>query len=261
MAHQQTLLSGYDRIQHFFMKKIYLIVIAFTLANISSGQAVFIEHAKIEFERKVNVWANITGDFAEQFRKSVPQFKTDYFDFEFDGTKALYQPGRSAGVQKTGFFGSAPASENVVYSDYKEGRYTARKNVFEKTYLISDSLRQATWKITNDFREIAGFKCRRATTVIMDSVFVVAFYTDEIMVPGGPESFGGLPGMILGLVINRVHCTWYATRVDLTKTDSSKLIPPVKGTPISSEALTRTLRSTFTNWGKEADRNIWWISL
>jgi GLPGLI family protein len=31
----------------------------------------------------------------------------------------------------------------------------------------------------------------------MDSVFIVAFYTDQIVTSGGPESFNELPGMIL----------------------------------------------------------------
>ncbi len=77
----------------------------------------------------------------------------------------------------------------IVFSDFANDKYIAKKHVFEKTFLIEDSLRNAKWKIKNDFREIAGFNCRRATTIIMDSVFVVAFYTDEITVPGGPESF------------------------------------------------------------------------
>ena len=41
------------------------------------------------------------------------------------------------------------------------------------------------------------FLCRKALTKICDSVVVVAFYTNEIIPSGGPESFGGLPGMIL----------------------------------------------------------------
>jgi GLPGLI family protein len=48
---------------------------------------------------------------------------------------------------------------------------------------------------------IAGFNCRRANAMIMDSIYVVAFYTDEILTTGGPESFSGLPGMILGVAL------------------------------------------------------------
>ena len=240
------------------MKKIYSLVAVFFICHLSYSQTIFISKAKIEFERKINVWANIQGDFAEQFRKSVPQFKTDYFNYEFDGSKSIYQPGRETD-SKPGFLGSAPANDNVVFSDYNSGKYIAHKNVFEKKYLIEDSLRNATWKITNDFREIAGFDCRRATAIIMDSVFVVAFYTDEIMVPGGPESINGLPGMILGLVVNRLHATWYATRVELNGVNTKEITAPAKGKKISNAALREILKTSFSNWGKEADRNLWWI--
>src|SRR5690606_22958752 len=126
-----------------------------------------------------------------------------------------------------------------------------------------DSLRTAKWKITNDFREIAGFNCRRATTIIMDSVFVVAFYTDEIMIPGGPESFNGLPGMIMGLVINRLHTTWYATKVSVTGVNPASIVPPAKprSEKTTRKKLAEFLRSSFSNWGANMDRNIWSVEI
>ncbi len=48
----------------------------------------------------------------------------------------------------------------------------------------------------------------------MDSIYVVAFYTDEILTTGGPESFTGLPGMILGIAIPHEHVSWFATKVE-----------------------------------------------
>ncbi|MGL1507608.1 GLPGLI family protein, partial [Vibrio parahaemolyticus] len=72
------------------------------------------------------------------------------------------------------------------------------REVYERTYLVQDSVRQLDWRITDETRDIAGFECRKAVTKICDSVYIVAFYTDQIPVSAGPESFGGLPGMILG---------------------------------------------------------------
>lgn len=240
------------------MKSILIIIASFFIINCCNSQTIFIQKAKIEFERKVNAWATISGDFADQLKKSIPQFRTDYFNYEFDGNKSIYKPGRDADT-KTPFFGY-PASDNIVYSDFNSGKFIAQKNVFEKSYLIEDSLRNATWKFTNDFREIAGFNCRRATTMIMDSVFVVAFFTDEILISGGPESFNGLPGMILGLVINRLHTTWYATKVEL-EINTKNIVPPSKGKKTTVKELNETLKSSFSNWGKGAERNIWAIMI
>lgn len=245
------------------MKKIF---IAFTIlfAQNTFAQAVIIEKAKIEFERQVNVWAGLSGDFADRIKQSTPQYSSSFFTFESDGKKSLYSPvPEKETVTRRGFFMSGTATDNIVYSDFENETTVSLKNVFEKTYLIEDSLRNAKWKITSDFREIAGFNCRRATTIIMDSVFVVAFYTDEIMIPGGPESFTGLPGMIMGLVVNRLHTTWYATKVSVTGVNSSAIVPPVKGKSdkITRKKLADLLRNSFSNWGGNTDRNIWSVEI
>lgn len=239
--------------------KTFLITIVLFCSQTLSAQTKFISKGKIEFERRTNVWADLKGSFADQIKKVTPQYQSYFFNYEFDDDKSIYQPGRESDA-KPGFFGS-PANDNDVYSDYSKGTTIAHKNVFEKSFLIEDSLRHATWKITNDFREIAGFNCRRATTIIMDSVFVVAFYTDEITIPGGPESFNGLPGMILGLVINRLHTTWYATKVDVTDVNLKDIIPPKSGKKATNAQIMETLKKSLSDWGDYASKYIWAIMI
>src|SRR5690348_12278557 len=242
------------------MKKLLLIPILFFLYHQMDAQAIFLSKGKIEFEKRTNVWADLKGSFAEELKKSIPQFRTSYFDLIFDGDKTIYKPGRESTDRPVSFF-NAPANENIIYSNFAAGLYVAQKDVFDKTFLITDSLRHAEWKITNDFREIAGFNCRRATTIIMDSVFVVAFYTDEIMIPGGPESFNGLPGMILGLVINRLHTTWYATKVEVNSVNDKNIAPPAKGKKATNTELMEILKKSLSDWGTYALRNIWAIMI
>ena len=62
----------------------------------------------------------------------------------------------------------------------------------------------------------------------MDSVYVIAFYTDQITTTGGPESFNGLPGMILGVAIPRINTTWFATKLELVEVKPQDLIAPIK---------------------------------
>ncbi len=66
-------------------------------------------------------------------------------------------------------------------------------------------------------------------TRLNDSIVVIAFFTDEIIPASGPESFGGLPGMILGLAIPRMHTTWYATKLELKPANSKELAAPTGG--------------------------------
>lgn len=238
------------------MKKILFAVLIFFTVNYAYAQTQFISKGTIEFEKRINMWADLPERYAEEMKKTTPEYITNYFNFEFDNNRSIYEPGRASSGKPLALFGM-PATENEVYSDYKTGKYIAQKNVFEKTFLIEDSLRNATWKITNEFREIAGFNCRRASTIIMDSIFVVAFYTDEIIIPGGPESFNGLPGMILGLVINRLHTTWYATKIQVNDVDDKDITPPKSGKRTDNEKLLEILKSSMKVWGADAVSNIW----
>lgn len=119
-------------------------------------------------------------------------------------------------------------------------------------FSVSDSIPDFQWKIHDEIRQIAGYNCRKATTVINDSVIVIAFYSDEIMVSSGPESFGGLPGMILGLAVPRLYSSWFATKVELVEYDPSleKPISEKKVKKVSRAGLLEALQPSLSDWGK-----------
>jgi GLPGLI family protein len=216
--------------------------------------AIFISQGKIEFEKRVNQYSQITGDddsWNDLRKKTMSKFKTTYFDLLFNGNRSLYRPGREV-VEKGGqFFWEQPAQDNVVYSDLDNEKGVSQKKVFEQVFLVQDSLRQIKWKITDENRVIAGFNCRRANAIIMDSIYVVAFYTDEILTTSGPESFTGLPGMILGIALPHQHITWFATKVQAVSVPESVLTPPVKGKKTTNAALLGTLQNSLKDWGKD----------
>ena len=119
-----------------------------------------------------------------------------------------------------------------------------------------------TWKIGSEVRTIAGFNCRKAVTRICDSVYVVAFYADEIPVSGGPEQFGGLPGMILQLVVPRLGTTWQATGVEGFTPDAAAMkLPSSKGKTINRADLAASIQSSLKDWGKWGVRSVWWSAL
>jgi GLPGLI family protein len=90
---------------------------------------------------------------------------------------------------------------------------------------------------------------------------VVAFYTDEIPISGGPEQMGGLPGMILELAVPRLYTTWVATKVEVTTVKSDELKVPEKGKALTHAALEERLFDSLKDWGKYGRRNIWWAML
>lgn len=234
--------------------KTYLLLLLLAAAIQSHAQnTIFLTEGRIEFEKKLNLYAQIASDetdeaWIELQKKTMPQFKTTYFDLLFSSNKTLYQPGRENTDNNK--LWQQPAEENVVYSDLATSRATSQKRVFEQLFLVQDSTRSIKWKITDETRVIAGFQCRRANAIIMDSIYVVAFYTDDIVTPGGPESFSGLPGMILGVALPHQHVTWFATKVVNLAVKEESLKVPVKGKKVNNTILKETMNESLKDWGK-----------
>ncbi|WP_448634820.1 GLPGLI family protein [Pedobacter panaciterrae] len=146
------------------------------------------------------------------------------------------------------YFIAPGESTNELYADYANRNRVLRKNIMGDDYLLKDTIPHVSWKIMHDIRIISGFECRKAIGRINDTVYVVAFYTDEILLRGGPEGFNGLPGMILGLAIPRLNTTWFATKVDAFTNFNNEIQPPNKGKKTETERELKKLIELFTRY-------------
>lgn len=106
--------------------------------------------------------------------------------------------------------------ENKVYLQNLKSKTSEIQLQIDEKLIIKDSLQDITWRFTDEFRTIAGYECRRVNGATKDSLYLIAFYTEEIPISGGPVLTNGLPGMILGLVIPEMHINYWATEVKFT---------------------------------------------
>jgi GLPGLI family protein len=225
----------------------------------------FTKSGTIEFEKKMNMYAIIPkminkdneaflNPIFDAYKKSQPQFKTSKSTLYFSDSKTLFTPVEEETVTGGGFFNNSPiaSQNNVIYTDLSAHAGIFQKKVFDETFLVKDSTRRIKWKITDETREIAGYTCRRANAIMLDSIYVVAFYTTDIPVSGGPESFCGLPGMILGVALPHENITWFATKITDMTLAPNAVVPPKKGKPTDNKGFRATLQSAFKDWGTEA---------
>jgi len=63
-------------------------------------------------------------------------------------------------------------------------------------YKWTEPMRQNDWKITDNTKSIAGYKCQKATTQFAGRDYI-AWFTIEIPISDGPYKFNGLPGLII----------------------------------------------------------------
>lgn len=242
----------------------YIFFIAASLSFQSLQAQVFIEKGMIEYEVNLNNHKALgTGTWAEMFKDKIPKLSTSYYQLTFDSDKSIYVFNRKDEKTKSPIgFGNDGAEENVWFNDYAKENFTQQKSVFGDTYLLTDSLIRIDWKMTNESREIAGFNCRKAVGKLFDSVYVFAFYTDEITVSGGPMSLHGLPGMIMGITIPRMFCSWVATKLEVNGVNYSKLsAPPTKGKKKKAAELQETVVKATKDWGSWGQQAVWNIFL
>jgi GLPGLI family protein len=241
------------------MKNLFAFLILLVAVGQAHAQTQFHSTVKIEFEKTVYVrqlYKDLSPDWYDRIKDRLPNETLSYFDFIGDTTKSIYKPGRELPIDPRSF-NMDIANKNVVYNDYKTGRTITQKPVFEETFLVQDSLLKIKWKLTSDTRTIAGFDCRKAVGLIDDSIAVFAFYTDEILINGGPEGAQGLPGMILGLGMPRIHTTWFATKVEVNGIDLSKVNPASKGKKVDRQTMIRSLDKVLKNWGSYGKNMVW----
>ena len=239
----------------------YILLIAVTLSYQNLQAQVFIEKGMIEYEVILNNHKAMgEGTWAEMFKDRVPKLSTSYYQLTFDAGKSIYQFNRKDEKNKTPW-GNDGSEDNLWYNDYKNENFVQQKSVFGDTYILTDSLIKIDWKITNENRQIAGFNCRKAVGKLFDSVYVFAFYTDEITVSGGPMSLHGLPGMILGITIPRMFCSWVATKLEVNGVNFAKINAPVKGKKKKAKELQETVVKITKDWGSWGQQAVWNIFL
>jgi len=190
--------------------------------------------------------------FFEEYKKNNPQFKTFKSTLTFSGDKTLFTPIEPENLGGNFFDMPLADQNNTIYNDLSAKITTNQKKVFEATFLVKDTTRKIKWKITGETRDIAGYTCRRANGIMMDSIYVVAFYTEKIHVSGGPESFTGLPGMILEVAVPHENIIWTATKVTDMPIADNMIKAPVKGKPVTNAGLAATLKNLTKDWGDYA---------
>lgn len=247
------------------MIKSITIVLFFLLLSylVIAQNAAFVTEGKIIYERRINTNAVLRALFVDEDSKWVDelvanylkqhgQFATSEFTLQFTETKSLYTPVKVAKkemmIDLDNFSG-----QNIVYNDFVNKTSVSQRSLEGDKFLVSDSIRKFVWKATDEFRDIAGFKCRRANGLMFDSIYVVAFYTDQIVPKVGPESFSGLPGGILGIALPHNNTTWFATKVIVDDVSTETLQPPLGKEAKKFNSFNdyiKTIKTLTSNFGK-----------
>ncbi|HYE54917.1 MAG TPA: GLPGLI family protein, partial [Chitinophagaceae bacterium] len=113
-----------------------------------------------------------------------------------------------------------------------------------KKYIIEDSLRRHNWKLDDsETKTIKGYTCKKAVSKGPMGE-TVAWYTEQISCPSGPEMWGGLPGMILEISVGDGEIVF--TSLEITdKSDKKMVKAPSNGKKITRAEYQKMIEEQF----------------
>ncbi len=247
----------------------YFILIIFILLSADShaqDHDKVLSQGQIVYERKVYLIKNLedmgmaNGDWLDRMRDKIPKTVLTNFDLSFTPERSYFIKSelQDASADKVPNWFRGYTSTNEVYTDISESKMVIKKTEMGKDFIIQDSFPTMEWKITDEFKTIAGFACRKATTIVQDSLFIIAFYTDALLPSIGPEHFYGLPGTILGVAIPRLHTSYIAQEVKSVKVDGEAMKKPSKGEKTNLKNFELKLREIGDGFRKGAGERMAW---
>ena len=217
----------------------------------------FIDKALIKYEVKTSQQKMLgSGTWADMMKDNMSQFKTGIYTLQFSGNRSLYKFDHWDESTKTPEWMKKDDEYGIWYADYEKQQFSMQKNLFGNNFVVNDSIQKIQWKLTNENRVIAGFNCRKAVAKVLDSVYIFAFDSEELLLPGGPCTIHGLPGTILGLTIPRLHTSFIATSVKTTGLDDKLLVAPTDKKPFTWKNYQSILLERMKEWmGGDSEDN------
>jgi GLPGLI family protein len=204
----------------------------------------------------------VTDKMQEELQKRLEKMNQKTFNLEFDKYSSTYKeeeqlsapkPQAGKGIQVISFGGSGAGS--VYYKNLKDNRFVNQTEIQGKRFLVKDKLTDFKWELSSETKNIGNYTCYKATyskeieninMVIKngesveektkETVVTTAWYTTQVPISNGPDTYQGLPGLILE--INDGKKMIVCVEIILNPTDKIIIEEPKKGKVVSQKKYT-----------------------
>lgn len=171
----------------------------------------------------------------------MPQTRKDNFVLTFGNNSSLWKGAEqeneddhtASGGEGVQIRMVVAGSNDVLYNNFETGKRVEKRELFDRTFIVDDSIRSLKWKMSGETKTILNFTCMKATATsivkrtmmtmddgkmerkeIEDTSDIVAWFTTSIPLSAGPAEYQGqLPGLILEMDIKKGTQTYKATSV------------------------------------------------
>jgi GLPGLI family protein len=219
------------------MKKILIAGCAILVATISQAQQ---KEGKVTYERVSKIQIQINHG-NEEMQNMLPKTRTDNFELIFSNNQSLWKMAEKENEDEGSWNNGGgvqirmigAGADDVLYSNFETKAKVEQRDMFEKKFIIDDSIRSLKWKMTGETKIILSHNCMKATAtqtssstrmtmdngkmerkVVEDTSLVVAWFASDIPVSAGPAEYQGqLPGLILEMDVANGRQTFRATEI------------------------------------------------
>jgi GLPGLI family protein len=231
------------------MKKILLSagILSFSIAALQAQQTT----GKVVYERTTQMLVRFAG-MNDEMERMIPKSRTDRFELIFGNNQSLWKQAEQANNDDNEMGGGGlqfrmfvAGSDDVMYCNFDAAKKVEQRELFDKKFIVEDSIRPLKWKLSDETKTILNHPCRKAmatrygkrTTMNMDNgkmerkevedtTTIIAWFTSDIPVSAGPAEYQGqLPGLILEMDINNGRQIFKALEI-AAKTDVTKIKEP-----------------------------------
>ena len=176
-------------------------------------------------------------------------------------------------------FISSAGGSGTLFKNIKDQLFTNQQETFGKQFIIKDQLQPIEWELHGETKNIGDYTCYKATyskqieassvmtfsssddedkdedskvSSEMKTITVTAWYTPQIPVSNGPESYQGLPGLILE--INDGDLTILCSKITINPDKKIEISEPKKGKQVSQMEYDEIMKKKMKEMSEQNNR-------
>jgi GLPGLI family protein len=220
-----------------------------TSAVAQQGKVIYEETVKLEIELPPEM-----ADMKDKIPSSQSTMKQLLFNEQASLLTGVVQEKKNENHVMKGdglvFKMQMQGAENETYTNFEDETAVEKIDFMGRTFLVEGSEEPIAWKMTTERSEFLGYLCMKATAM-RDSTTLEAWFTPEIPVPAGPDSYGGLPGLVLVLNIDDGQRTFVAKELSLEELPEGAIAAPKKGKRVTREEYDKIVEDKMKEMGAE----------
>jgi len=124
------------------------------------------KEGKVIYQRTMQMQIQINDN--DHLQQMMPKSRTDKFELTFGNNQSLWKHvdeddnndemgGNGVQIRMMG-----PGQNDIVFHDFTAAKRTEQRDMMDKKFIVTDSIRKLNWKLTGETETMLGHVCQKA---------------------------------------------------------------------------------------------------